>query len=128
MGAICVIDDDAITRNAIEMLLETEGYEAKCFSSASEFFQHRASMRIDCILTDVEMPGGRSGLDLLAEVAKLAPDCPVIVMTGRGDDAFRSASFALGARDYLAKPFSAEGLFNSISRATSPEMRAWAAE
>jgi FixJ family two-component response regulator len=123
MGAICVIEDDDFTRNALEMLLETDGWDVKCFSSAREFLRADFPRNVECILTDIEMPGGCTGLDLLAKVAKIPLACPVIIMTGRGEGAFRSAAFALGACDYLAKPFSAERLFGAIARATLPATR-----
>ena len=123
MSAIYVIDDDTFVRDAIEMMLQSEGFVVKTFSSARDFFKANSSGDIGCILTDIEMPGGVSGLDLLAEVSKIAPECPVVVMTGRGDGAFRLAAHALGAREYLEKPFSAESLINAISKATLPTMR-----
>ncbi len=120
MSAIFVIDDDASTRDAIKMLLQSEGFAVETFSSARDFFKTSSWGDIGCILTDVEMPGGVTGLDLLAEVSKNTPGCPVVVMTGRGDGAFRLAAHALGACEYLEKPFSAESLIEAISKATLP--------
>jgi two-component system response regulator FixJ len=128
MSAIYVIDDDTFVRDAIEMLLQSEGFAVKTFSSARDFFKTNSSGDIGCILTDVEMPGGVSGLDLLAEVSKIAPECPIVVMTGRGDGGFRLAAHALGACDFLEKPFSAKSLIDAISRATLPTMRFLAAD
>ena len=125
MSAICVIEDDALTRDAIKLLLQIEGFAVKTFSSAREFFGTNYSGDIGCILTDVEMPGGVTGLNLLAEVSKNAPECPVVVMTGRGDGAF--AAHALGACEYLEKPFSAESLIDAISKAMLPALRESAA-
>jgi two-component system, LuxR family, response regulator FixJ len=123
MSVVYVIDDDTFTRNAIEMLLQSEGFAVKAFSSARDFFETKSSGDIGCILTDVEMPGGVTGLDLLAEVSKTTPECPVVVMTGRGNGAFRSAAYGLGACEYLEKPFSAESLIDAITKATLPAMR-----
>jgi FixJ family two-component response regulator len=127
MSAIYVIEDDSDTRNAIEMVLRSEGFAVRGFSSAREFFKTNARDDLGCVLTDVEMPGGMTGLDLLAEVSRVAPDCPVVVMTGRGD-AFRSAARALGACDYLEKPFSADRLIDAMSRAMPASMKVLAAE
>ena len=126
MSAICVIEDDALTRDAIKLLLQIEGFAVKTFSSAREFFGTNYSGDIGCILTDVEMPSGVTGLNLLAEVSKNATECPVVVMTGRGDGAF--AAHALGACEYLEKPFSAESLIDAISKAMLPAIRVSAAE
>jgi len=128
MSVIYVIDDDASTRDAIEMLLQSEGFAVKGFSSARDFFETKYSGDVGCILTDVEMPGGVTGLDLLAEVSKNTPECPVVVMTGSGNGVFRSAAYDLGARDYLEKPFSAESLIDAITKATLPTMRALKAQ
>ncbi len=128
MSTICVIDDDVPALIAIEMLLQSQGFDVRTFPSARDFFKAGPSDDIDCILTDIEMPGGVTGLDLLAVVAKDSPDCPVVVMTGRGDGAYRSAARALGACDYLEKPFSAKTLVNAISKAMPPASNIMAAE
>jgi FixJ family two-component response regulator len=123
MCTICIIDDDAFIREAIETLLESDGFDVKSFSSAREFVEANLLGGIDCVLTDVEMPGGMTGLDLLSQASKNAPECPVLVMSGRGD-AFRASAYALGARDYLMKPFSAEELIEAIFKATHPAVKA----
>jgi FixJ family two-component response regulator len=128
MSAICVIDDDIPTRIAIEMVLQREGFFVRAFSSAREFFNAGALDDIGCILTDIEMPGGVTGLDLLAEVTKNPSCCPVVVMTGRGDGAYRSAARALGACDYLEKPFSARTLVKALSKAMPTASGVMAAE
>jgi FixJ family two-component response regulator len=128
MSAIYVIDDDAQTRIAIEMVLQGEGFDVKSFPSAREFFKAFSSDDVGCILTDVEMPGGVTGLDLLAEVSKSTPECPVVVMTGKGEGAFRLAARALGACDYLEKPFSAATLKRAICGAMQPSRAILAAE
>ncbi len=123
MCTICVIDDDIFIREATEMLLQSEGFDVKSFSSAREFVEANILGGIDCVLTDIEMPGGMSGLDLLSQASKNAPECPILVMSGRGDT-FRASAYALGARDYLMKPFSAAELIEAIHKATHPEVRA----
>jgi FixJ family two-component response regulator len=122
MSAICVIDDDALARIAMEMALQHEGFPVRSFSSAAEFlaaeFMDAGGFdEIGCILTDIEMPGGVTGLDLLAVLAKKASEFPVVVMTGKGEGAFRLAALALGARAYLEKPFSSKRLVEAISDA-----------
>ncbi|MBB4199583.1 hypothetical protein CCR94_08475 [Rhodoblastus sphagnicola] len=128
MSAICVIDDDCLTRLAVEMTLLDAGFPVQAFASAAEFLQAREFDDIGCILTDIEMPGGVTGLDLLAEIGKNAPDCPVVVMTGKGEGAFRRAALALGASAYLEKPVSAKRLIDAISSALRPAARIMAAE
>lgn len=128
MSAIYVIDDDVCIRDAIKMFLQSEGFVVNTFSSARDFFRTCSSGDTGCILTEVEIPGDITGLDFLANISKNAPKRPVIVMTGSGDGAFRRAAHALGACDYLEKPFSAERLIEAVSNATLPAAKAVAAE
>ena len=120
MQAICVIDDDVLIRIAIEMALKKEGFAVRAFSSGCEFLEAGDFDDIGCILTDIEMPGGVTGLDLLAETKKTAPDCPVVVMTGKGEGAFRSAALALGARAYIEKPAMPRKIIDAIVFAMQP--------
>jgi len=120
MQAICLIDDDVMIRIALEMALQREGFAVRAFSSGAEFLEAREFDDIGCVVTDIEMPGGVTGLDLLAEMAHQAPECPVVVMTGKGEGAFRRAALALGARAYLEKPASARRVIDAIVCAMQP--------
>jgi FixJ family two-component response regulator len=120
MQAICVIDDDILIRIGLEMALKKEGFAVRAFSSGCEFLEEGDLSEIGCIVTDIEMPGGVTGLDLLAETRKTAPDCPVVVMTGKGEGAFRSAALALGARAYIEKPASPRKIIDAIAGAMRP--------
>jgi FixJ family two-component response regulator len=128
MSAISVIEDDSLTRLSIEMALLDEGFSVRAFSTAREFLDAGEMEDIGCILTDIEMPGGVTGLDLLAEMGKSAPECPAVVMTAKGEGAFRKAALALGARAYLQKPFSKRTLLDAISGAMGPATGIVAAE
>ncbi|MCW2286252.1 FixJ family two-component response regulator [Rhodoblastus acidophilus] len=124
MQAICVIDDDVLIRIGLEMALKKEGFDVRAFSSGCEFLEEGDFSEIGCIVTDIEMPGGVTGLDLLAETRKTAPDCPVVVMTGKGEGAFRSAALALGARAYIEKPASPRKILDAIAGAMRPAVLA----
>jgi FixJ family two-component response regulator len=120
MQAICVIDDDVLVRLSLEMALQKEGFSVRAFSSGCEFLQDGDLVDVGCIVTDVEMPGGVTGLDLLAETRKTAPGCPVVVMTGKGEGAFRAAALALGARGYVEKPATPRKIIDAIACAMQP--------
>jgi FixJ family two-component response regulator len=119
---ICVIDDDVLARLAIEMALIDKGFAVRAFSSAAEFLQEGDFDDLDCVVTDIEMPGGVTGLDLLAVMGERAPQCPVVVMTGKGEGAFKMAALALGARDYLEKPMSGKRAIEAVSAALRPAL------
>jgi FixJ family two-component response regulator len=114
MDTICVIDDDAMLLEAIETYLELEGFAVETFPSAAEFLKTDRLDDAQCIVTDVEMPGELSGIDLVSEVARRGSGCPVIVMTGRASAKLRDDAFEKGAADFLPKPVMPEELVDAV--------------
>ncbi|MEA2974259.1 MAG: hypothetical protein QOG82_2717 [Actinomycetota bacterium] len=101
---ILVVDDDAFLRQLVTGLLRRAGHEVTSASSAEE-----ARTRLltepepDLVVLDIELPD-LSGLELLAVVGS-ALTCPVILMSGNDTESNRAAGAALGAVDYVVKPF-----------------------
>jgi putative two-component system response regulator len=75
-----------------------------------------ADTDVDLVITDVRMPGFRSGLDLLQELRELHPTVPVLVATGDGTGANVSDALDRGAAGFLAKPFSASQLIAKVEQ------------
>src|SRR6185503_1727334 len=71
---------------------------------------------IDCIVTDLAMPG-LSGLELLAAIRERDAKLPVIVLTAHGNERVAVQAMKAGAWDYLAKPFSNDELKLVVARA-----------
>lgn len=114
---VYVIDDDEFIRNAIDMLLTVEGFSVETYASAVDFLRTRSPCREGCVLTDFQMPGGLTGIDLLSEIVKRGFGCPVIIMTAQGTAALRETAANLGACDFLAKPFCPEVLIGAVRKA-----------
>ncbi|MBI3603012.1 MAG: response regulator, partial [Nitrospirae bacterium] len=74
------------------------------------------SARPGIVLTDIRMPG-MGGLAFTKQVRERWPDCPVIVITGQGDEASAIAALKAGASDYLKKPITVDDLRATVSRA-----------
>jgi DNA-binding response OmpR family regulator len=68
---------------------------------------------VDLVLLDLLLPK-RDGLEVLAELRKLRPTLPVIILTARGSEEDRVRGLKLGADDYVVKPFSARELLARI--------------
>jgi signal transduction histidine kinase len=109
---VCVVDDDASVREAVESLIRSAGLSVKTFKSAQEFL---ASPRaeVSCLVLDVQLPG-LSGLDLQQELAKADVRTPIIFLTGRGDIPMTVQAIKAGALEFLTKPFDDEELLNAI--------------
>ena len=69
----------------------------------------------ELVLLDIMMPGA-SGLDVLRRLRRLEhrSDVPVVILTAKGQDADRAEAFALGANDFVTKPFSPKKLLGRI--------------
>ncbi len=111
-----VIDDDDALRDSIQMFLANEGLDVRTYASADAFLAALDSAPAGCVVTDVRMPG-MSGMDLLAEIARLGVALPVIVVTGHADVPLAVRAMKQGAVDLLEKPFQGDELVDAVRRA-----------
>ena len=110
--AILIVDDQRDMRESLRFLLLAQGYTdvrtAGCGRDALELLHGgngTPGTAVDLVITDVSMPG-LSGIEVCQEI-KAAPrlrDIPVLVITGRADDAVLERAFAAGAHDFIPKP------------------------
>ena len=115
---VCVVDDDAGVREALESLLRIEGFEVELFASAQRFMNRAAGPPLSCVILDVELPG-LSGLDLQRELAEAGIAVPIIFLTGHGSIPMSVKAMKAGAVEFLTKPFDADDLLNAIQQAVS---------
>jgi two-component system response regulator FixJ len=115
-AVVHVIDDDEALRDSIAFLLHTAQIEAQAHASASAFLEQMPDSSLNCIVTDVRMPG-LSGIDLLKRLRELKINVPVIVITGHADVPLAVEAMKFGAVDFLEKPFDDEALLASVQSA-----------
>jgi len=113
---ILVADDEAMMRNLILKILESEGYQVTVVSSGNEALETLKAEKYDLLLTDVKMPG-MTGFDLLKQVKVEWPEMAVIIMTGYGDAYNVKEALLSGADEYLSKPFKSQEVTLIIERA-----------
>jgi len=118
---IAVVDDDGMVRTSLTRLLRSMGLQVQAFESG-EAFLAASNPDIDCVISDMQMPG-MNGLALQRRIVAERPDLPVIFMTAFPDELTRSHAMAAGAGCYLEKPCSADALSRCIDRALHPETR-----
>ena len=101
---ILVIDDDDALRHLLIECLAPAGYETLEAADGAAGIALLETERPDLVLCDLRMPG-IDGLGVLAAAQGVAPDTPIVVVTGSPhmDDAIQALK--LGAWDYLLKPF-----------------------
>jgi FixJ family two-component response regulator len=116
VGAIVfVVDDDVSVREAVEMLITSEGLRAETFTSAQQFLERPRVSVPSCLVLDVSLPDF-DGLDLQTRIADRT-DMPIIFITGYGDIPTSVRAMKAGAVDFLTKPFSDEVLLEAIHNA-----------
>jgi two-component system NtrC family response regulator len=116
MDTILVVDDEANYLTVMEALLSEAGHEVITAPSGLEALKVAAGADLDLVLTDMKMPK-MNGLELLAELQRLYPDLPVIIMTAYGTVEKAVAAMKKGAYDYILKPFKNEEILVTIAKA-----------
>lgn len=113
---IAIVDDDDSLRTALAGLLRSHGYSVCGHASAESFLASGDIGRVDCIVSDVHMPG-MSGLEFKRRLDAISDCTPVIMITGRTYPDLDTQVSAAGAYGPLAKPFEAAALLDSIQNA-----------
>lgn len=109
---IAVVDDDEDVRAALDGLLESLGYRSKLYDSADSFLAAKAVDDVDCIISDIQMPG-TSGLQLAEQIQ--GHEKPVILITAFPTHDVQQRASAAGVRCVLIKPFDSEELIDHLS-------------
>jgi len=117
-GCTLVVDDEPAVRAATIAILSSIGYrvlEADGGISATELFRARAS-EIDLVLLDLAMPD-MNGEQTLAELKRIRPDIPVVLLTAYAEDEARLSSIRAHLAGFVAKPFAYEELIAAVKAA-----------
>jgi len=125
-GPVLVIDDDADVRRLLKTALEKQGFEVETAADGESGMAQVAEQRPGLILLDMRMPGmdGFAVLRALKEDPATV-DIPVIAMTGSPElkTTARARVLALGASDFITKPFDMDMLVEEIKLfITTPEV------
>jgi FixJ family two-component response regulator len=114
---VAVVDDDLSTLKATETLLDAHGFGTRVFASAEEFLARRSTTRIDCLLLDIHLGGGMSGIELRHRLTASDSTLPVIFITALEDETICRQALKAGCVAFLRKPFEARQLIAAIEKA-----------
>lgn len=112
---VLVVDDEPNIVLSLKFLITQEGYEVRTASSGEEALQALAEQVPDLILLDVMMPKP-DGYEV-CQIIRATPewkDIPVIMLTAKGRDVEKEKGFAMGADDYITKPFATKELVAKV--------------
>lgn len=112
MDKLLVVDDQEGIRVLIYELLG-EDFELKLVCSGEEAIEESKSFKPDIILLDIGL-SGISGVDALPKLKETVPKSSVVMLTGNTDGLLIEKALALGACDYITKPFDIFSMRNKI--------------
>jgi DNA-binding response OmpR family regulator len=110
---VVVIEDEPAIRRGVVDALHLSGYDVAEAADGAQGLVEALRRGVDLVLLDLLLPK-RDGLDVLAEVRKVRPTLPVIILTARGTEDDRVRGLKMGADDYVVKPFSARELLARV--------------
>ncbi|MGO4475561.1 histidine kinase famiy protein [Massilia sp. 2TAF26] len=113
---VLVVEDNDDVRELAEQVLGMEGYAVQSAGSGEQAMHLlREGARVDLLFTDVIMPGGMNGLELVEQARALRPGLPVLVTTGYMDELPQGGRG--GGLDILAKPYRQDDLLERVRQA-----------
>jgi FixJ family two-component response regulator len=114
---VFVVDDDPGMLRGVKRLLRE--YDSVLFASAEAFQNQNDFEKALCVILDIDLNDGSSGIELRHRLKAAGISVPVIYMTGKDNPAVREAALQSGCLAYLTKPFSAKSLIEPLERASA---------
>ena len=109
---ILIADDEVGIHESLRIYLSRDGYDTCSVYNGSDVMDAFTRLRPDLVILDIMMPG-RSGTQVCSDIRAVS-NVPIILLTARGEETDRLLGFALGADDYVVKPFSPRELVSRI--------------
>jgi DNA-binding NtrC family response regulator len=115
---LLLIDDEMEFVNLLAKRLEKRGFSAARAYSGKEGLRLLRRRDFEVVVLDLKMED-MDGMEVLKMIKVLAPDLPIIMLTGHGSQDAADQVLSAGAFDYLTKPYEFEALFEKIQTAAA---------
>ncbi|MCW5731560.1 MAG: response regulator [Alphaproteobacteria bacterium] len=115
--SVLVVDDEPNIVLSLEFLMKQAGFDVRVARDGEAALAAMAERRPDVVLLDVMLPK-RDGYDV-CQTIRANPawrDVRILMLTARGRDVEREKGLALGADDYITKPFSTRDVVERVRR------------
>ena len=119
---ILIVEDDLHTSNALRRMLAYAGYKVSIAGNGEDALSIIRISPPDLLILDLMLPG-IDGLEVCHHIRNAGNDVAILMLTARDAIADRVTGFAMGADDYLVKPFSLDELLariNALLRRCNP--------
>ena len=118
---ILTVDDQALVRLALSRIVENKGFQCLQAENYDQAMEQLNGKAVDLVLCDVLMPG-RSGLDLVAELADRIPEVAIVMVSSADDTELAMECLEKGAYGYVLKPFKAREILIQVNSALRRRM------
>lgn len=81
MHRILIVDDETLVADTLSLIFRKHGFESRVAYSAASALSCARTFQPNLLLCDITMPG-RTGLDLMADLHPVLPECHFLVLTG----------------------------------------------
>ncbi len=113
-ATVLLVEDEDGVRRACQRILEGGGYRVRTAGTAAEALDGYAPEDFDVLVTDVVMPGGLSGRDLVQRMQQTRPVLPVLYMSGYSRDEIATRGVLEEGITVIEKPFTPEQLLGAV--------------
>jgi len=103
-ASIALVDDDRNILTSVSIALQAEGFTVRIYSDGEAALKAFAENAPDLVVLDIKMPR-MDGMEVLRRLRERS-QVPVIFLTSKDDELDEALGLAMGADDYIAKPFS----------------------
>jgi two-component system, OmpR family, response regulator len=110
---VVVVDDDPAIRDLLTEYLQEYDLRVRAVAGGAGLMEQLERNVVDLVVLDVRLQG-EDGMQIVRRLRELSPTMPILMLTGRTEEADRVMGLELGADDYLTKPFSSRELLARI--------------
>ncbi len=116
MKSVLVVDDSSVSRRLLVNMLEVKGYTVAGEAiDGKEGFELYKKLKPDVVTMDITMPE-MNGLESLKLIKEFDPDAKVIILSAAGQNEKRAEAEALGACEFVTKPYQNKDILSAIER------------
>ncbi len=116
---ILVIEDDRSTLKALKFALNQQGYKVILASSEANAINQLKMHAIDCIVSDVYLPGNSELVSMVQKLKQASGEVPVVLISSHPENPMIDHSLLSGADAFIPKPIDFTLLIDVIERLTS---------
>jgi two-component system response regulator RegA len=117
-NSILLVDDSVVLRDRLAQAFQERGFRVEVASNYDEALDVFREKPTDLAVVDLRMPG-KTGLALVPQLKKIAPDTRVLILSGFGSISTAIDAVRLGATNFLPKPADADDILAAFARGDS---------